>query len=281
VICSSDQHAPFRRSGSYEIRRCLGCGLRFLYPQPSAGELERLYAESYFQSTDSVSQGYSAYSEEASNWRATFQDRLRHLPSPFFGSRLLDVGAAAGYFVEQARKSGWDAEGVEPSSWAATYARETLRQPVKEATLETARYPDSTFDLVTFWEVIEHLPRPNEFLTEVARVLRPNGMIALSTPDSGSLVARLSGKRWLGWQKIPEHLFFFDRVSLLQLLKQAGFDVVSRRYVTLTVTLRFALQRLGALTGLRFLEKVPAFVGDRAVRVNCFYDLMLIAKRRG
>jgi 2-polyprenyl-3-methyl-5-hydroxy-6-metoxy-1,4-benzoquinol methylase len=280
VVCGSDQHAPFRQSGSFEIRRCRGCGLRFLHPQPTADDLERLYAESYFQSADSVAQGYSAYSDEAANWRATFRDRLRHLPSPPAGARLLDVGAAAGYFVEQARKVGWDAEGVEPSNWAATYARETLQQPVRQATLESAGYADRSFDLVTFWEVIEHLPRPHEFLVEVARVLRPNGMIALSTPDCGSLAARFSGKRWLGWQKIPEHLYFFDRVSLERLLERAGFEVVSRRYVTLTVTWRFALQRLGTLTGLRFLERVPALVGDRSVRVNCFYDLMLTAKLR-
>jgi len=280
IVCGCSQHAPFRNSGSFEIRRCLGCGLRFLHPQPSAEALRRFYAESYFHSPDSVSQGYSSYADEAANWRATFRDRLRHLPAPAPGARLLDVGAAAGYFVEQARIAGWDAEGVEPSAWAATYAREQLQQPVREATLESAEYASESFDLVTFWEVIEHLPQPDAFLKEVARILRPGGTIAFSTPDSGSLAARLSGRRWLGWQKVPEHLYFFDFRTLRTLLERTGFEVISRRYVTLTVTWGFALQRLGALLGAPALNRVPTSVAERSVRVNCFYDLMLAARLR-
>ena len=151
---------------------------------------------------------------------------------------------------------------------------------MREATLESAAYPPAAFDIVTLWEVIEHLADPRRFLEEVSRVLKPGGLIALSTPDAGSAAARLSGARWLGWRKIPEHLFFFDRPGLARLFDQAGFDVVDSRYVSLTVPVRFALQRLGALVGLPALARVPRWIGDRNVRINPFYDLMLVGKRR-
>ena len=280
LVCANTRHVRFRQERGYEILQCSGCGLRFLHPQPTAAELDAFYAEQYFRSGDSVSTGYDSYAEEAANWRATFRDRLKHLPAPRPGQRLLDVGAAAGYFVEQARAAGWNAEGVEPSRWAAAYARDQLRQPVREATLESAEFPSGTFDVVTLWEVIEHLADPRAFLAEVARVLKPGGLIALSTPDAGSTAAKLSGSRWLGWRKIPEHLFFFDRPALTRLFDQSGFDVIDHRYVTLTVTWGFALQRLGALVGMPALGRAPAWVADRSVRINCFYDLMMVGRRR-
>jgi SAM-dependent methyltransferase len=220
--------------------------------------------------------------EQASDLRTTFRQRLRYLPEPGQAKRLLDVGAAAGYFVEQARAAGWDAEGLEPSRWASAYAREQLRVPVAEGTLESAAIAPASFDVVTFWEVIEHVPSPRDFLADVARVLKPGGSLFLSTPDSGSLVARVLGRRWLGWNKVPEHLFFFDRGSLIRLLDQAGFDVFASRYVPLTVSWPYALERLGPSLGLG----ANAFAGlaralrNRSVTVNCYYDLMLAARLR-
>lgn len=265
-----------REQAGYRILACLGCGLRFLDPQPDADALERLYAETYYHSDDPLARGYARYTAEAANWRATFRDRLGHLPPP--PARLLDVGAAAGFFVEQARQAGYDARGVEPSTWASGYARDELHQPVDTGTLEAMRYPDAGFDIVTMWEVIEHLPDPAAFLLEVARVLAPGGTLAFSTPDAGSLAARLSGRRWLGWQKVPEHLWFFDLPALTRLLDKAGFEVTGHRYVSLTVTLGFALDRLGSLTGLPL--GAPGRLNEWPVRVNPGYDLMVTARRR-
>jgi 2-polyprenyl-3-methyl-5-hydroxy-6-metoxy-1,4-benzoquinol methylase len=281
-LCGGASHDVVREAGPFSILRCRACGLCFLSPQPQPEETLELYSEHYFQSADGLARGYSAYVEQAGDLRATFRQRLRYLPKPGPANRLLDVGAAAGYFVEQARLAGWDAEGLEPSRWASAYAREQLRVPVGEGTLESAELAPASYDVVTFWEVIEHVPSPRDFLADVARVLKPGGTLFLSTPDSGSVVARLLGRRWLGWNKIPEHLFFFDRRSLIRLLDQAGFDVFLSRYVPLTVSWPYALERLGASLGLG----AAAFAGparvlrNRSVTVNCYYDLMLAARLR-
>jgi 2-polyprenyl-3-methyl-5-hydroxy-6-metoxy-1,4-benzoquinol methylase len=276
LVCGAHDPRPFRAQDGYQIVACGGCGLRYLDPQPDAEALERLYAETYYHSDDPLARGYERYTAEAENWRATFRDRLRFLPRP--PGRLLDVGAAAGFFVEQARAAGFEAQGVEPSTWASAYAREQLGQPVETGTLEGRAYPDASFEVVTLWEVIEHLPDPRAFLHEIARVLAPGGTLALSTPDAGSLAARLSGRRWLGWQKVPEHLWFFDRPALERLLHEAGFTVTRARYVSLTVTWGFALDRLGALVGLRL--PAPAWLRARNVAVNPGYDLMIVATKR-
>jgi 2-polyprenyl-3-methyl-5-hydroxy-6-metoxy-1,4-benzoquinol methylase len=281
-LCGGRGRSTLREEKGYQIVECTTCRLRYLFPQPALHETEELYSEHYFQSTDALGRGYEGYTEQAENLRATFRDRLRFLPSQAGGKRLLDVGAAAGYFVEQARQGGWDAEGIEPSKWAASYARDRVGVPVREGILDETAYPANTFDVITFWEVIEHLPDPRAFLTNVARVAKPGATILFSTPDSGSTVARILGRNWLGWRKVPEHLFFFDKPSLVRLLNETGFDVTGSRYVTLTVTWPYALERLGASLGLgrSAFDFVSRALRAHSVRINCFYDLMVVAQVR-
>jgi 2-polyprenyl-3-methyl-5-hydroxy-6-metoxy-1,4-benzoquinol methylase len=248
---------------------------------PSTKSASALYSDDYFRNDSALARGYDDYEAERDNMRATFRDRLRHLPKPVAHLRLLDVGAAAGFFVEQARLAGWDAEGLELNGWAAEYARERLGVPVRRGSLEDAGYPDRSFAAVTMWEVIEHIPQPRAFIRETARILQPGGLLALSTPDAGSAVARLFGRRWLGWKKIPEHVFFFDRETLGRLLREEGFEVLSTRYVSLTVRASYALDRLAALVGVPWLARVPKAIGSASLRVNPLYDLMVVARLRG
>jgi SAM-dependent methyltransferase len=267
----------FARDG-FAVLACEACGLRFLHPQPTAVQLRDLYGEAYFARARPGAPGYDRYLEEIEHIRRTFDERLRLLPAPAGSSRLLDVGAAIGLFVERARQAGWAAEGIEPSEWAARYAREILHQPVRTATLEQAGIPPGSQDVVTLWEVIEHLVDPAATLRTVAQLLRPGGVLALSTPDAGSAVARVLGRRWPGWSKIPEHLFFFDRATLRLLLEAGGFRIETMRYVSLVVSRGYLLDRIGSLAGLRLRRLLPAAWRERAVKVNPFYDLMVVAR---
>lgn len=279
-LCNAANPRRFLERNGFSVVACGSCGLRFLSPQPSAEQLEELYGEAYFARARPGEPGYDRYLEEMDHIRRTFDDRLIFLPKPDGAARLVDVGAAIGLFVERARQMGWDAEGIEPSVWAARYATEVLNQPVRPVTLEQANLPAAGADVVTMWEVIEHLPDPRATLAAVARVLRPGGMLALSTPDAGSRVARAMGRSWPGWKKIPEHLFFFDRATLKQLLEESGFHVETMRYVSLVVSRGYLLDRMADLTGLRIHRKLPAKWLEKAITVNPLYDLMITARLR-
>lgn len=276
--CHGDAIEPFASHAGFSIVACRECGLRYLDPQPTVNELEELYSESYFTHEGTGLPGYDRYLEELDNHRRTFDDRLPLLPAHAQESRILDVGAAVGAFVERARFAGWQAEGVEPSTWAAAYARDILRQPVATGTLEGAEYPAATFDVVTLWEVIEHLPEPLSTLREIHRVLKPGGFLALSTPDARSPVSQLLGRRWPGWRKVPEHLFFFDRRTLRKLLGDAGFEVAKERYVSLTVSRGYLLDRVREIAGWRGSRRSTSDWLSRSVRVNPGYDLFVLAR---
>jgi SAM-dependent methyltransferase len=136
--------------------------------------------------------------------------------------RLLDVGCATGLFLNAMRGRGWDVHGVELSPYAADYARRTFGLDVFTGTVQEAAYPNHSFDIVTMWDVLEHVNDPKQTLAEVVRILRPGGMLALSLPDPTCPEARYFGANWIGWDR-PRHLHLFTPDILRCYLRDAGF----------------------------------------------------------
>jgi 2-polyprenyl-3-methyl-5-hydroxy-6-metoxy-1,4-benzoquinol methylase len=134
---------------------------------------------------------------------------------------LLDVGAATGQFMNVARDHGWEVQGIELSQWAVEQAQRQFGFSLLEGTLPDSRIPNSAFDIVTMWDCIEHLAHPNTVLREIHRVLRPGGLLVLSTGD----VPHLDPKLLSGWYSPPWHLYYFSRETIHQLLDICGFVV--------------------------------------------------------
>jgi SAM-dependent methyltransferase len=140
--------------------------------------------------------------------------------------RLLDVGCHIGVMVELAQARGWEAWGVEPSTWAAEQAR-ARGLHVVTGTLADAGLGDGYFDVVTMWDVIEHLTDPASEISQVHKVLKPGGLFAVHTIDIESTMARLMGRRWPWLMEM--HLYYFSPRTLGRLLEQNGFKVVRSR----------------------------------------------------
>ena len=136
-------------------------------------------------------------------------------------NRLLDIGCGAGNLLEAARDHGWQPQGLDVSSHAAKHVRE-LGFEVFEGELHDARFPSAHFDVVTAAELIEHIFEPRALVQEVARILRPGGLLWMTTPHARGLSARLLGLKWLCiWP--PEHLQLFSVGGLTALLREVGF----------------------------------------------------------
>jgi SAM-dependent methyltransferase len=263
--------------GAVAILACRRCGLRWWVPG-DAHRPERLYDADYFRSAV-AGPGYDNYAGLEASLRRGFRRRLARLPRPRAGARLLDVGAAYGFAVAEARRAGWNAVGLEVSAAAARAGVVAAGRLVRGSALR-APFAAASFDAVTLWDVLEHLSEPHAAIAEVARLLRPGGWLALSTGDAGSLVARVSGARWHLYN-LPEHLFFYSRASLRQLLEAHGLRVASMRAEGGVYTLGYLAERLRKSVLRRSASAPPRFPGAAlAIPVNLFDIVTVRAVRQ-
>lgn len=216
------------------IVRCRRCGLMYANPRREASVL----LNGYDHVVDET------YVKEREGRVLTFRRHLQpieKLVGSGTGKRLLDVGCHIGIFLEIAAERGWDAWGVEPSFWSVSQARDRGLK-VTHGTLRQAAFDSDFFDVVTLWDVIEHLPDPRAELLEVARVLRPGGLLAVHTMDVSSLFARLMGAFWPWLMEM--HLYYFSRRTLSALLARTGFEVIRIRAQGRFLRLGYLLSRL-------------------------------------
>ena len=190
------------------------------------------------------------------------------------GGKVLDVGCSAGYFVEAALDRGFDATGLEPSTWLCERARERVgSERVLQGTFEVTSLEGSSFDAVTMWDVLEHVPDPLSFLRRAWGVLRPGGVLLLNVPARDTWMARLLGSHWP--LLLPEHLFYFSRRSLEIGLGTAGFESPRFRPHVVLFSVPYVAHRLaqhewpGANAFARLLAgtraSVPLVMGERTV----------------
>lgn len=200
------------------IVKCSRCGLLYASPRPSREEL----TESYAKMSDSL------YLKEEAGRRLSAAAILKQLGRFKKSGRLLDVGCSTGFLLDEARKKGWDVYGVDLSEWAVRHAREKLGlQNVLQGTLKKASYPSNYFDVIVLKDSIEHLTDPKGTLVEMRRILKPDGMICINTPDVGSLISRILKAKW--WGVKQAHLYYFDKRSLYRMLETAGFIPVKTK----------------------------------------------------
>ena len=142
---------------------------------------------------------------------------------------LLDIGSADGSFLDiMSGVYHWDVIGIEPDKDMAIHSQRELNLNVIHGTLADHHFEDRLFDVVTLWDVLEHLPNPKQALGEIRRILGDDGLIILRLPNYGSIDARIFGKCWAGWDS-PRHLFVFTKQTLRQLLVESGFDIKTIR----------------------------------------------------
>lgn len=199
--------------GTQTIVKCKSCGMIYANPRPAPS----VVVESYASSVDEIYVGAGAARE------ATFR-RCAKILEQFVPKRgkLLEVGSAAGFFLKAAREAGWDARGVEPSRWLAEYGIEKNGVEILPVTLQDARFPDACFDVVTMWDVLEHVPDPLQDLHEIYRILKPGGVLLVNYPDIGTWMGKLAGKHW--WFLLSVHLTYFAPKTIQAMMEKAGFS---------------------------------------------------------
>lgn len=209
--------------GVYTFVQCTGCGLRRLYPRPALDVA--LYPDDYEFFRQHEERVLSPLRRLA-RWHSHFRryQLVRRFSSQETGS-LVDVGCATGAFLAFMATRGWQVQGVEPSATAATIARQRGLF-IHNHRLTEAPISAETFDVVTLWDVLEHIPDPLPTLQAAAQALKPGGVLLVRVPTP-ALDARLFGSYWAGLD-VPRHEWLFTWESLRTLCQRAGFTTVTR-----------------------------------------------------
>lgn len=269
------------RVGDFSIVRCRDSGLVYLGNPLSDRDLETFYDVGYFEG-DAARKGYASYARDESVLRENFRRRLEDLVSRLSNPgrlSLLDYGCAYGYFLDEARNSFGSVTGAEINEDVAAIARERYGLKVRSGRDVMEAFLPNSYDLITMWDVIEHLSRPRTALLQAARVLRPGGELHITTGDIGSLVARLLGRRWR-LMNPPQHISYFSESLIRGLLSETGFDTVEVRRIGKLVSLRFVLFILSYLVRRDFnLKGRASRLASLHFYINLF-DVMYVRARK-
>jgi SAM-dependent methyltransferase len=205
------------------VRRCRECGTYFVSPRPGREALAQYYPADYAPYGLAGTSGPGPWARWNQDYATSKLVRAatRYARTP---GEALDVGCATGSVLTALRGRGWHVRGVEVNAEVAARTRTRTGIDVFAGDLVDARYPDDAFDLVTFWDVLEHLPDPRRTLEEAARISKTGATLVLTLPNPGSLEACLFGPCWAGWD-MPRHLWVFPRRALERLLAETGWRV--------------------------------------------------------
>ena len=219
---------PMIGGGRAEFVSCSGCGLVFRDPAPTPAGLDQFYASVYMTPEYRALEGF-AIADPRQELAGTLK-YMEHLADEVEAfrqppGRILDAGCAFGGFLMEMRARGWECTGVEPFADAAAFCSEQLGIYVLAGGLDHAELPENQFDVITLWEVIEHLSQPVRALRRAASLARPGALLALTTPNPNSPAALVTGERWIGW-KPPTHLCLFDFHTSRALLERTGWSVL-------------------------------------------------------
>jgi 2-polyprenyl-3-methyl-5-hydroxy-6-metoxy-1,4-benzoquinol methylase len=289
-LCGADDTAPVTEIDGFHIVRCRQCGLIYVNPRYREELLQRIYTETYYDH-DGIQNGleffgYDNYLEDEENIRITFAKRLKTIERYATKGKLLDIGCATGFFLDLAKSRGWEVVGSEVSEFSVRYAREKLGLDVRLGTLRDLQFDAQSFDVITMWDVIEHVPDPIGELQEVRRILRDGGLLSIITPDVGSLVARFLGSRWEEFRRVREHVYFFSRRTMTEALRKVRFEVLRIEHADKVFCLGPAMHRLkyytwdGMLTNTATRWVYKLGLDKIRININPFTKMTVYARKQ-
>ena len=242
-----------------QVVRCLDCDLVYINPRPPLEAIHQGYAEAVDET----------YVSQAEGRLHAFRRIARQISAlrPPAGGRLLDVGAAAGFFLVAAREQGWKVEGIELSSWLSAWAKQKFDLTIHTEPLAAGQFPPGHFDVVTMFDVLEHVEDPRTTVRTVREALKDDGLFVLSYPDWGSIFARVLGRRW--WFLLSVHLYYFTRKTIRRLLEENGFEVIRMQRLYPSLQIGYLFERLEPYSPLvgRTLKSAARLLGvhDRSI----------------
>jgi 2-polyprenyl-3-methyl-5-hydroxy-6-metoxy-1,4-benzoquinol methylase len=193
--------------------------LLMTFPKPSLEKLPSYYeSEDYISHTD----GKRSLFEKVYHFikGIALKNKLKLINAQSAKGKLLDIGAGTGDFLVVAQKDGWNVTGIEPSAKAKGIA---INKGVDFAD-SLSDLESQTFDIITMWHVLEHVPNLEDYLSELKRLLKPTGTIIIAVPNFKSFDANFYGRHWAAFD-VPRHIWHFSKTAIEKLFTEKGMQL--------------------------------------------------------
>jgi SAM-dependent methyltransferase len=200
------------------------------------------------------------------------------------GGKLLDVGCASGLFLDAARREGrWQVQGIEPNPRAVAFGRHRRGLDIRQGIFADVDFGGNSFDVITMWDVLEHLHHPTDALQKAARLLRKEGILVVRVPHLESFGARLFSRHWAGLDA-PRHLHVFPRDVLADMMRQANLLPIDWQcwgsYHIFALSLQFWLKsRQSGLAQSRLWQRLLGSLPLRLLTLPGFTFIDRVLKR--
>jgi SAM-dependent methyltransferase len=231
------------RQEKYTLMRCPDCSLVWLSHPPEPNEMHVHYTDAYDRLISAAGEG------SPRRWRARNATLVLHKQS----GALLDLGCSSGSFLQSLCGKSWDLYGIEMSAESAKKAKAKSGANVFVGDILDAEFPPEYFDVITCFDVFEHLYEPRRIMAKVVEWLKPGGIFYILVPNVDSAEARVFGSYWHGLE-LPRHLFHYSPASLKFLAESAGLREVSletRRNPAVGTSLRYLWDDAFGVVGIR------------------------------
>lgn len=247
IFCKTESDHVVIEENGYKGRKCPQCGLIYISPRPSSSEIANLYSHdnAHISAESHVSAEFSK--------RLYAKEHLTIIRTYVKSGALLEIGAGAGYFLDEARKIGFEPHGLEFNPVQASHIRDTLKIPCEESPVNKTIFGGKRFDVIYHCDVISHFFDPISDFKKINEVLKDESLLIFETGNLGE-VDQVYFKYFQLFQ-YPDHLFFFSTDNLVALLEKTGFDLVAMYRYSILPQLRI----VKALAGIKESVKEHVF----------------------
>jgi 2-polyprenyl-3-methyl-5-hydroxy-6-metoxy-1,4-benzoquinol methylase len=240
-LCGRINKKEIYKFEHWTLLQCNRCGLRWGSSNGSTPNVCSIYDRNYFNSENASKIGYKNYLQEEKVKTRSFNYWYRKIERISKKGSCLDIGCAYGYSVKVAKNRGWHSYGIDISEHAVCMAKK------ENNNIKCVNYfkfnNNIKFDLITAWDVLEHMISPKKFLQKTINNLTGDGLIAITTPIYDFCFAKYYGQNWFEY-KWPEHLYYFSRESLIEYFRQLNLEIICFQYAIKFKPILNALFRL-------------------------------------
>lgn len=212
----------FLTGETFQLTRCNNCGFLFTNPRPKKTDLARYYQSEDYFSHSKKKKGLISFLYDSVKKYALYQ-KFRLISKYKKRGSILDVGCATGEFLHHFKNRGWKTLGIEPAEQPRKFAIDNYSLKVKSEESITV-LKDESFDVITMWHVLEHVPELNQRMKEIRRLLKPDGLLLIALPNYLSWDGQHYKNFWAGYD-VPRHLYHFTPDTISLLLEKFHFSV--------------------------------------------------------